>query len=424
MLTRDDDDLAARLAELATEYGVPGASIAVTDGDAVVTAACGVLNQDTGVEATTDSIWQIGSITKVWTATLIMQLVDEGQVDLDAPVRKYLPDLELSDPEATEAVTVRHLLTHTSGIDGDAFDEFGRGDECVERYVHNVRNLAQLGAPGRIFSYCNAGFVILGRLIEVLRGQSWDAVLREYLIGPLGLTSMATLPEEAILRRAAVGHIPVEEGSDELRVAPIWQMTRAMGPAGAALSATPAELISFARMHMGGGVAADGTRVLSAASVNLMQQRQVEIPDLLGSRGCGISWLLTGGEGPRVIGHDGGTIGQSAFLRLVPEADFAVSLLTNGGRAILVFLALVRELLEEATGAKLPSFPVPPRPEIAYDPARFAGVYERAGMRYDLAPGADGRLWSTATPAAGPPPGSAEATRVRGRMKRLERRPR
>ena len=89
--------------------------------------------------ATTDSVFQIGSITKVWTATVVMQLVDEGLLDLDAPVVEVLPELRLADPDVTKQVTMRHLLTHTSGIDGDVFTDTGRGDDCLEKYVDAAR---------------------------------------------------------------------------------------------------------------------------------------------------------------------------------------------------------------------------------------------------------------------------------------------
>ena len=92
-----------------------------------------------GVAATTDSVFQIGSITKVWTATVVMQLVDEGLLDLDAPVAEVLPELRLADPDVDQEVTIRHLLTHTSGIDGDVFTDTGRGDDCLEKYVGAAR---------------------------------------------------------------------------------------------------------------------------------------------------------------------------------------------------------------------------------------------------------------------------------------------
>jgi len=146
------------LAERVARYRVPGASLAVLcDGQSFETAA-GVVNRDTGVETTTDAVFQIGSITKVFTTTLIMQLLEEGRVKLDEPVRTYLPELQLGDHEAARSVTLRHLLTHSSGIDGDFFQDTGRGDDCVERYVLACSGLGQLHRPGELFSYCNSGF--------------------------------------------------------------------------------------------------------------------------------------------------------------------------------------------------------------------------------------------------------------------------
>src|SRR5262249_43460005 len=129
-----------RLAELAERHGVTGASLGILrlhpgHDDERVEAVYGVLNKDTGVEATNDSLFQIGSISKVWTATIVMQLVDEGLIDLDAPIVNVLPELRLSDPDVTKQVTMRHLLTHTSGIDGDVFTDTGSGDDCLEKYV-------------------------------------------------------------------------------------------------------------------------------------------------------------------------------------------------------------------------------------------------------------------------------------------------
>ena len=130
-----------RLALLADKHGVPGASLAILEGDQVAEAAYGVLNIRSGVEATTDSLFQIGSITKAWTATLVMQLVDEGLLDLDEPVVTYLPEFKVADADVTRTVTTRHLLAHTSGIDGDLFLDTGRGDDAVSKYVEACATL-------------------------------------------------------------------------------------------------------------------------------------------------------------------------------------------------------------------------------------------------------------------------------------------
>src|SRR3954447_23677051 len=178
-----------RLTALAEKRGVVGATFAIALGDETAAAATGVLNLRTKASATNDSLFQIGSITKVWTAVLAMQLVDEGLIDLDKPVVTYLPEFRVADPEVTKTVTTRHLLSHTSGIDGDLFLDTGRGDDCLEKYVAAMADLQQNHPLGDTMSYCNSGFSVLGRMIEVLRGATWDAVLRERLFVPLGLTS-------------------------------------------------------------------------------------------------------------------------------------------------------------------------------------------------------------------------------------------
>src|SRR3982751_4965205 len=185
-------------AALGGERGAVGALFAISLGGEPVAGATGVLNLRTQAPATTESLFQIGSVSKVWTAVLAMQLVDEGLIDLDKPVVTYLPEFKVADADVTRTVTTRHLLSHTSGVDGDLFLDTGRGDDNLEKYVAAMAELKQNHPLGATMSYCNSGYSALGRLIEVVRGKTWDAVLREHLLTPLGLTSAGTLPEEAL----------------------------------------------------------------------------------------------------------------------------------------------------------------------------------------------------------------------------------
>ena len=109
----DQQSLQTRLSELLEKHEVPGASIGVLHEGNVTEAAAGVINQNTGVETTTDTLFQIGSISKVWTTTVVMQLVDEGKLDLDAPVRDVIGDFAVADEDVAAKVTLRHLLSHT-----------------------------------------------------------------------------------------------------------------------------------------------------------------------------------------------------------------------------------------------------------------------------------------------------------------------
>src|ERR1700689_5333332 len=189
----------ARLTELAAAGQVPGAVLGIWADGQQTLACAGVLSTVTGVPVTSDSVFQLGSITKPWTATMIMQLAEEGKLSLDSTVAQLLPGLKVGVTDVSEVVTIRQLLTQTSGIDGDIFTDTGRGDDCIERYVWLLADAGLTYPPGAAYSYSNSGFVLLGRIIEVLDGRVWDESLRQRLIGPLGLASTVTLPEEAIL---------------------------------------------------------------------------------------------------------------------------------------------------------------------------------------------------------------------------------
>ncbi|MCT2583464.1 serine hydrolase [Actinophytocola gossypii] len=385
-----------RLTALAEKHGVPGATLGILRlrpgrDDELVRAAHGVLNVDTGVETTTDSVFQIGSISKVWTTTVVMQLVDEGKLDLDAPLVEVLPELRLADPETTKEITMRHLLTHTSGIDGDVFTDTGRGDDCLEKYTAHLAEVARNHPLGATWSYCNSGFVLAGRVIEKLTGGTWDAAMRERLFTPLGLTHTGTLPEEALLHRAAVGH--VGEGTPVR--APVWGLARSAGPAGL-INSTVTDVLAFARLHLTGGVGPDGTRLLSADGAAAMASRQAELPDThtLGDS-WGLGWFRVDWDGRRLVGHDGNTIGQSAFLRLLPDEGLAVVLLTNGGHTRDFFLDLYGEVFAELAGVTVPSPLAPPAEPVDVPVEPHVGTYERASTRIEVFTGDDGPVMRT-----------------------------
>ncbi|HEX6341055.1 serine hydrolase [Umezawaea sp.] len=378
-----------RLGALAERHRVPGAALGILrlrpgGEDELVEAAHGVLNLDTGVETTTDSLFQIGSISKVWTATVVLQLVDEGLLDLDAPISDVLPELRLAEPDVTKTVTMRHLLTHTSGIDGDVFTDTGRGDDCLEKYVALLADVAQNHPLGATWSYCNSGFSLAGRVVEKLTGGTWDQAVRDRLLTPLGLERTVTLPEEALLHRAAVGH--VGEG-EQLVTAPRWGLPRSVGPAGLITSAV-ADVLGFARMHLTGGLAPDGTRVLAGSSAEAMAAHQADVPEkfTLGDS-WGLGWIRFDWDGRRLIGHDGATIGQNAFLRLLPDEGLAVVLLVNGGNSRDLFQELYGEVFAELAGVTVPTPLEPPAEPVAVDVTPLLGTYERAGARLEVLDG-------------------------------------
>jgi CubicO group peptidase (beta-lactamase class C family) len=387
-------DWQARLDAVTAERKIPGATLGILhDGDVSVYAA-GIINKNTGVEVTPDTLFQIGSMTKAWTATIVMMLVDDGLIDLDAPVVTYLPELQLGDAQITKTVTMRDLLSHRSGIGGDHFIDTGRGDDCLEKYVATLGDIGQEHDLGATMSYCNTGYSIAGRVIEKLTGKVFDQVVRERIIAPLGLTHTNTLPEEAILFRTAVGHLHLP-GTDGEQVTPQWMLPRACGPMGL-VNASAADALAFAKLHLDEGKAPDGKQLLSVASVKQMQEAQIDVPDryTLGDR-WGVGWILFDWDGHPVYGHDGSTLGQRAYLRIIPEANLAVCFLTNGGEQGKAFDQLCREIVRDIVGIEKPVTPSLPDSPPTLDLSKYTGTFGRLNVNVEIALGEPGELVAT-----------------------------
>src|SRR5947209_235956 len=157
---------------------VPGISMCILDGDRIHQLVSGVANQLSGEPVRPQTLFRIASITKTYTATLVMQLVDEGRVDLDRPLVEQLPEFRLARPEDTVAVTPRHLLAHTSGISGDIEFPPGRGHDALQKWVARLADMQPLFSPGVTHSYSNSGYNVPGRLVEYNLGMSWEDALR------------------------------------------------------------------------------------------------------------------------------------------------------------------------------------------------------------------------------------------------------
>jgi CubicO group peptidase (beta-lactamase class C family) len=373
----------AALEGLAAHHHVPGASLAILDGDQVVEAVTGVTNLNTGVEVTPQTLFQIGSNTKLYTTTLVMQLVDRGEVDLDSPVRSYIEDFELADEKAADQITVRHLLTHSSGMQGDYFEDFGRGDDGIAKFVESLKDITQVHPPGDRFSYCNTGFTLAGHVVERVTGKPYHEALKEQILGPLRLQSTTVLLEEMIGFRYAAGHAGGEVGKPG--VVPEIMMGRSSAPAGSVTSATATDVLGFVRMHLENGEGPGRSRVLSEKSVRAMQTPQYPMPGSGSDHAhIGLGWIMNEWDGQRVIGHGGGTIGQLSFLQVLPDRDFAVCLLTNSTTGGLLWRDLGGYLFEELAGVTIPRPPQPPAKAPKLDLAVYTGKFERMSQQYEL----------------------------------------
>src|SRR5438067_4601840 len=216
------------------ETQTPGVAIGLMQDGEEHVAGLGVTSVENPLDVTPDTLFQIGSITKTFTATTAMALVERGTLDLDEPVRTYLPALKLADADVAARVTMRHLLTHTGGWIGDYFDDLGAGDDALARIVDRLSTLPQLTPLGDVWSYNNAGFYLAGRVIEVVAQSTYERAVQELVLEPLELNNSFFFAEDVMTRRFAVGHLRNEDGPPT--VARPWPIGRAHHAAGALAS--------------------------------------------------------------------------------------------------------------------------------------------------------------------------------------------
>ena len=315
------------------EHDIPAISLAVWHNGKLQQAAAGIVNINTGVTATTDSLFHIGSITKVMTASLVMRLVDQGKIDLDQPVQKYLRDFQLADSDAAAAITVCQLLNHSSGMAGDYFpDDHDHSGNLIARFMDRCALLPVIHPVGKMHSYSNSAYAVAGRLIEVVSGKSWYQAMQEDIFRPLGMTQSIADPKEMIRYRTAVGHTL---GNDNAWEVPDKNyLTLGQAPCGSTPATSAADLITFARAFLDRGENQQGEHWLSEQAVKVMQTPTMEKPNLslIHKRFIGLGWGVTDFYNPplRVFSHSGAVCGSKSMLQIIPEHNAAFAVLING----------------------------------------------------------------------------------------------
>ena len=349
-----DPDLADLVASVMERYRVPGLALGLlTDGRRAV-RGFGVTSVENPLPVDPDTIFVAGSVTKTVVATVVMLLADRGKLDLDRPIRSYLPGLRLADERVAAAVTLRHLMTHTAGWAGDEVSDtdFGSGDDALARAIATFPDRPQILPLGSVWSYNNSGFWLAGRVIEVVSAMTLEAAITELVFRPLGMTHTFFFEADAITRRVAVGHL-VGEGSS-LTVARPWSTPRAYHAAGGMLT-TIGDLMTYAGFHLGDRPADGGLRVLSTGGIRSMQEPQVPAE---GSQWAGLGWVVRELAGHRVVSKAGDWNGQQTLLTLVPDRGIAIGSLANSDLGRSANEAIAASVLRRYLGAADPE-PVP-----------------------------------------------------------------
>jgi len=341
------------------DRGAASVSIAAVEGGTIAwSGAFGHANHATEAQATARTLYDVGSTFKPVTATAILQLVERGHIELDEPVAGYLQDLEL--PWADHGVTFRHLLTHTSGLapsDGTV-EVWSRASSATLEEV--AQRLRAHHPPGEIYEYNNAGYAVLGLLLERITGRDFQEYVVEEVLRPLGVETPAPVrPTPQMLERMA---FPYEASADgkPLPVAPIRYDVYPAGD----VYLTAEDMARFLGAHVGGG-AFGGARLLSVDSVESMRRPHLE--------DYGLGWGLLPEEDGPLIGHGGHVRGFTAQMLGDPQRGVGVFVVSNSGDV----LRLARAALTILQGKVYQS--PEERPVARVDPdrlARLAGVYE------------------------------------------------
>jgi len=335
------------------EHRVPGVAVGIVDTGVITTRGLGITNVEDPLPVTDHTVFPIASISKTFAATAMMRLVEQGKVDLKAPVRKYLPDFKVRDENVARDVTVWNLLTHSGGWEGQIAGP-ERGEDTLRTFVATTLvDVMQVAPPTAAWSYNNAGYSVAGRVIEVANTTSINRAMRDLVFTPLGLAHAGTTAGDFIVNRFASGH--VNRPSTTLRASAGDASTSLIRPYVHATSVTSggvgvciADLMTYAKFHLGDGTNATGERILSRASLDLMQTPQLEKQST--DDAIGLGWHIRRVGGVRVAGQGGTAGGHILVLSIVPERNFAIGILTNVQNGWRLIQEVEREALRSYHG--------------------------------------------------------------------------
>ncbi|WP_067510178.1 non-ribosomal peptide synthetase [Actinoplanes sp. TFC3] len=320
--------LSARLAELARAHEVPGAQLAVRHQGRLIVVETGELVAGTGLPVTADTTFPVASLTKAVTALAVHLLAAGGRLDLDAPIGAYLPELSAVGPVGR--VTPRQLLSHTGGLIAGVEERVPSADrlEWVER--HGDRT-AVLHPPGTAFSYSDFGYVLAGRVVEVLTGMHWRTAVESTVLRPLGISVASDA------QPGAQGHVV----NGRVLTVPEQSFSAIDEPA-AGLVATAADLVRLAGVH---DPARSGVLAPAAAGAMLQDRTgDLAVGPFGLADGWGLGWSVYRGAGGDWNGHDGSGDGTWSHLRFDPVTGTAVALNTNANTGLGLWEDLLADL--------------------------------------------------------------------------------
>jgi CubicO group peptidase (beta-lactamase class C family) len=360
------DEFGGVLSALARRHHIPGAQLAIHQAGRTQAFEVGELEHGGGVKVTPDAAFPVGSIGKVFTATTAMILVDDGDLELDAPISEQLPELD----DAIGRLSLEQLLSHTGGLAANP-PEAADG-VSLRRYVtEHCGPETAIMSPGVAFSYSNPGYLLVGRLIEATTGMTWNEAVESILLRPMGIApAFVGHWQPPAGRPVASGHSAnVATG----RVRPVGQSLQpAEVPAGG-LAMSALDLIAYGRLHL------DGDGPLPAEYAERMRRPVPDAEPFGLADGWGLGLAVFRAAGRTWVGHDGNADGTACYLRVDVENGCVVGLTTNANTGIGMWTELQAELAAAGLpiGGAAPQAGQPSTP-----PADCVGIYTNGEIEY------------------------------------------
>lgn len=359
-----EKELDSVLQEIMARWDIPGLAVGMVQGNEIVYAkGYGVQSLETNTSVTLDSIFCTASVSKCFVAAAVMQLVEQGNIQLDMPLVKYLPCFQMDDDRHRQ-VAIRQILSHTSGMpdmEEDKYDDLVSHPEwdegAAERYVRGLKSRKLIADPGQRFHYSNIAYNVLGDMIAKASGVPFETYMRENILLPSGMSNSSFLFADVPVDKLAVPHLR----SPEMKVNPVYPYHRADAPA-SFLHSTVLDMCRWGIVSLNRGHCF-GKNLLVPASYDLMWTPVADwgFPRPSMYEDIGLGWTLGHYKDARTISHGGMGFGWTDFLLLLPDIHSAAVVLCNeeSYSRTRIVRALADVLLGEKPSAKAVSWMVP-----------------------------------------------------------------
>jgi CubicO group peptidase (beta-lactamase class C family) len=308
---------------------IPGLALGIVKDNQVIYLRGYGVADPTGRPVTPQTPFIVGSITKSFTALALMQLVEQGKVELDTPVQRYIPWFRLADPDSSARLSLRHLLYHTGGISRYIGRELlvGQGDASLEQKVRELSRVQLLYPVGEVFQYSNANYLVLGLVVQIVSGQPYGEYVREHILQPLQMHHSFVSEADAQQDGMATGYrwwfgLPCPADVPYLSV---------VLPAGFLL-ASAEDMAHYLIAHLNGGQYGE-TSILSPAGTAELHRPGAAIGSTDACYGMG--WVTESINGLVMLTHPGDTANFHADMIMLPESQWGIIVLTNVNNALV-----------------------------------------------------------------------------------------